>query len=423
MYESLIPQVLVTRPFSGLPSSMAQLTRLSSWLEAQAPSGTDVLFALAVTVFAQLDLRFNLDNSTQYGSPAAASLFGATATMALAWRRRSPRATALTVAGAVAIPELVTVLTTTLWGHLVPLLIACYSAARWGGRRTTVVATTAGVLAIAIILVRVPSTTSLSNVPFTLVPLATLVIIGRSLRLRDTRARALAEEAALLREAQARALASAIDDERNRIARELHDIIAHCVTVMVVQSRASEALIRVSPDRAVESLHAVQRTGEQAIGELHRMLGLLRGATPENQPVAPPQPTTAVLPDLFTRVTSAGVPVELRTEGTPRELAPGIDLAVYRVIQEALTNTIKHAGSGARATVRLCYRPDAIEVTVDDTGLGPTGIRHDARHTGHGLVGMAERVALYGGSVSARARAGGGFRVHVTLPVDRWDTR
>ncbi len=236
-------------------------------------------------------------------------------------------------------------------------------------------------------------------------------LVGHIHRANTTRNAELRERAERLereREANARA---AVAEERTRIAREMHDVVAHSLSVMVVQAEAAEEMISVDPERARKPLAAVQDTGRTALTELRRMLGVLREI--EEGPDLAPQPGLAGLDDLVAHVRDAGLPVTVRVEGEPRPLSATGDLQAYRIVQEALTNALKHAGP-ARAEVLLRYEPSdlVIEVTDDGRGFDPAA---DGR--GHGLIGMRERVAVCGGEMSAGRRAQGGFEVLARLPI------
>jgi signal transduction histidine kinase len=372
---------------------------------------SDGLLALVLTVFAQLNLRFSIDQSVRYGPWFAAAATTAVATAAIALRRRAPLLTVCTVAAAVAGPELVTLLTITLWGSFVPLLIALYSVARHTRTRVALAGAAVTALALAILMLRVPVIGTVSNIPFTLVPFTGAFIAGRVLRKRHDRHTEVSERARELESGRDETIQAAIAQERSRIARELHDIVAHCVSVMVVQAGAAEDLLDRDPELARPPLRAVQETGRQAVAELGRMLGLLRGQQAEL--ALRPQPGTAQLGELAGHMTdTAGLPVVLEVEGTPRPLPPGIELTLYRVTQEALTNTLKHAGP-ATARVVLRYGEHAVDLDVLDNGRSP-----EAPGTGHGLIGMRERVMLYGGSLAAGQCPEGGFAVRVVLPAD-----
>ena len=217
-----------------------------------------------------------------------------------------------------------------------------------------------------------------------------------------------AVRAAEAREAEAE---RAVADERRRIAREMHDVVAHSVSMMVVQAGGARRILERDPARAVAAAELIERTGRDALAEMRALLGVLHAD--EHSEYAP-QPTLRDLEALVERARSAGVPVTLELSGERRELPAGLDLAAYRVVQEALTNVVKHS-SGAPTTVSVHYRADAVEVWIADRGSG----RPDARlgSGGHGLVGMRERVRMYGGELHAGRRRGGGFEVHVRVPA------
>jgi signal transduction histidine kinase len=215
----------------------------------------------------------------------------------------------------------------------------------------------------------------------------------------------------------------AIELEHIRIAGELHDVVTHNVSVMVVQAGAARKVLSASPGEATEALLAVEASGRAALAELRHLLGLL---APAGEPGAgaaevslTPAPGLGQLHPLIGRVSAAGLPVTLDVGGSPQELPPGLDLAAYRVVQEGLTNVMRHGGS-ARTSVRLDYRPDELLIEVADEGAadpGPAG-GHPGPGTGRGLLGLRERVALYGGSLDAGPRPGGGWRIAACLPLD-----
>jgi signal transduction histidine kinase len=198
--------------------------------------------------------------------------------------------------------------------------------------------------------------------------------------------------------------------ERSRIARELHDVIAHSVSVMTVQAGAARMQLPDHPERAMSPLLAVEETGRQALAEMRRLLGVLRD---ESGPALPPQPGLTDLPTLAEAVRQSGVEVDITVEGPQRPLPAGLDLTAYRIIQEALTNTLKHAGP-ARAHVVVHYDADTLRLDITDNGQS----RRSADGTGHGLPGMRERVGLYGGQLHAGPGREGGFAVSARLPVE-----
>jgi signal transduction histidine kinase len=242
--------------------------------------------------------------------------------------------------------------------------------------------------------------------------------VARGLRHRALLARELAlsnERLEVERDAEA---ASAVGDERRRIARELHDVVAHSVSVMVVQSGAARRVLDSAPEESVQALAEVERSGRQALSELRRLLGLMRDG--DEAAEREPQPTLAGLDELVRRARDAGLPVELRHEGSPYPLPMGCDLAAYRVVQESLTNALKHAGDGAHAKVLLRWNADELELDISDTGRGlAAATPDDGGPLGQGLVGMRERVALCGGDLQAGPGPSGGFRVRATIPKDR----
>ncbi|GAA3511724.1 sensor histidine kinase [Actinocatenispora rupis] len=245
---------------------------------------------------------------------------------------------------------------------------------------------------------------------------AVCVVTGQFNRTRRAYTGAL-EARAVEAERNQQALAGqAVAEERRRIARELHDVVAHHVSVMGVLATGARRSLTRDPDAAAEALTSIEATGRTTLRELRRLLDVLRTddepATPPEAGLAPAPGLTAV-GDLVARVRRAGLPVDVRVEGEPYPVDAGIGLAVYRLVQEALTNAVKHAGP-ARAVVRLGFGPSALTVEVFDTGRGPSG---DATG-GHGLVGMRERVALYGGEITTGPRPGGGFRVYARIPMD-----
>ncbi len=211
------------------------------------------------------------------------------------------------------------------------------------------------------------------------------------------------------REREERAQA-AVTEERARIARELHDVVGHSVSVMTVQASAVRRLLRPEQQREREALLIVEQTGREALAEMRRMVGVLR--RPEEAPALAPQPSLQHLDRLVEQAREAGLPVELRIEGDPRPLPAGVDLTAYRLVQEGLTNALKHARA-ERAHVLVRYGGGDIEITVSDDGQGAGS----GDGGGHGLVGMRERVAVYRGELEAGPRPEGGYRLRARLPV------
>jgi signal transduction histidine kinase len=239
------------------------------------------------------------------------------------------------------------------------------------------------------------------------------ILLGLTVRSLHERQAELAAQAAELRREREENARRAVLDERIRIARELHDVVAHHVSVMGVQAGAARRVMDRRPEKAQEVLTSIEESSRQAVDELHRLLGFLRRA--DQADGLAPQPDLAQLPDLVAQASQGHLQVELNVEGDVHEVPRTLQVSAYRVIQEALTNAIKHSG-GSRATVRLRYTPTAVEVEVLDDGSHrdeprPAGVN------GHGLIGMRERVGLHGGHLRAGARPEGGFAVHATFPL------
>ena len=239
-------------------------------------------------------------------------------------------------------------------------------------------------------------------------------LAGRALRTRTRLTEELHEAAVREEEAHAQEALRAAADERRRIAREMHDVVAHSVSVMVVQAGGARRILDRDPARAVAAAEQIERTGREALAEMRRLLGVLHHDDDGNDARAP-QPTMAGVGALVGRARAAGLPVVLREEGERRSLPAGLDLAAYRVVQEGLTNALKYSGR-AETEVHVRWSEKALELEVADRGPGPARQRVEA-DGGHGLLGMQERVRLYGGELEAGRRRGGGFQVRAKLPL------
>ncbi|MFD7662804.1 sensor histidine kinase [Streptomyces sp. NPDC059788] len=252
------------------------------------------------------------------------------------------------------------------------------------------------------------------------VPFVLAWVLGDSIRTRRAYWAQLQEKADRLekeREAQSRIAVAA---ERARIARELHDVVAHNVSVMVVQADGAAYVLDAAPEQAKQALETISGTGRQALAEMRRLLGVLRtGEQPESGEYVP-QPGVEQLADLIDQVRGAGLPVDFRVAGEPRPLPSSVELTAYRIVQEALTNTRKHGGPDVGATVRLSYQDSELDLLVEDDGRGAQHELYSgggADGLGHGLIGMRERVGMVGGSLDAGPRPGGGFRISAVLPL------
>ena len=242
--------------------------------------------------------------------------------------------------------------------------------------------------------------------------------LGEATRVRRAYLTELEDRAARLereRDAQSKVAVAA---ERARIARELHDVVAHNVSVMIVQADGAAYVLDNSPAQAKEALGTIASTGRQALVEMRRLLGVLRTADTAEEYV--PQPGVEELPDLLEQVRTAGLAVDYATSGHPRELPRGVELTVYRIVQEALTNVRKHGGPDAHARVAVDFGERELAVLVEDDGRGSTDEQLTAGGAdglGHGLIGMRERVGMVSGSLDVGPRPGGGFRIRAVLPL------
>jgi signal transduction histidine kinase len=304
----------------------------------------------------------------------------------------------------------------------IAMIILSYTAAAWLRLRPAVVATVLMWLPVlAVNAVDPPDSAELpglSRMYLLFVNGSTAMVcffIGRTVHARRSSTLALAERARVAEENQRAAADQAVADERRRIARELHDVVAHHVSVMGVLATGARRVLRRDPDAADEALGTIAETSRSTLREMRRLLDVLRtDAEPADADLAP-QPGLGGIEALVDQIREAGLPVTLRVDGVPGNLDPGVTLTLYRIVQEALTNALKHAGA-ATAEVRLSFGVYWLIVEVFDTGRGPAP---DRAHLGHGLVGMRERVALYGGTLRTGPRPGGGFRIYAKLPMEQ----
>ncbi len=368
----------------------------------------DRLLAIALVLGVLLEtavIGVSRDDEPILATPLSQSvslLAGIVLAASLAWRQRAPL-----VVLALAVITSWVALVEPLDGPItivIAMMVATYTV----GARTRGQAALAGVVGIGILLAVNLSREIHPDLELGDVALPFLLLGGpwlAGLAIRSRREREVALEAARVEEADA-----AVADERARIAREMHDAVAHSIGVVVLQARGARKTLRTEPEAALEALDAIEATGTQALAEMRRLVGVLRHVD-DGMDLSPP-PSLRHLDAMVDRVRAAGLPVELTIEGTPTALAPGIDLSAYRIVQEALTNALAHAGP-ATATVRVRYGDDDLTLEIADTGTGvgqpETG--------GHGLIGMRERVSLYEGRLETDVRPGGGFVIRARLPL------
>jgi signal transduction histidine kinase len=362
------------------------------------PVKLDYLLAAVLAITSELEAWFgNLSGQEQLVSAVVGPLIAAT----VAVRRRHPAVAGL---AAVLIAEIAAIAwkppNTVSFG--IAWLCSMYALTAWTSTR--VFAVGAAVLTVPTLLAVGIHGEPKGGVSFALFALAAMLLVRRILGDRDRRAQIAERERDL-------AAREAVVEERARIARELHDVIAHHVSMIVLQAGAERRVLDLGASRSTrEVLQTVEQTGRSALTEMRRLLGMLRGDA--NDPLTP-QPGLADVPSLVGQLRDAGLPVELHVEGEPLALPVGIELSAYRIVQEALTNALKHAGE-ATATVDIRYGVDSLELEIVDDGASTPA---PVAGGGHGLVGMRERVALYGGRLDAGRRPGGGFAVRVLLPI------
>ena len=401
------------------------------------PTATDAVVAVLLSVAALVSLNATFEILRQdptFHAPAkpaiVLSLLAVTAPLAV--RRRFPLLVAVMVTvafvvGRVAVsPEIrglpgweAIVTTWACW-------LALYGAAAYGARTRATTLVLAGVAALLfgevvrdLIFYEGGATAGLPlnegfglayNAVFIILPM----LLGAAVRSLRERGRELAAQATELQREREENARRAVLDERVRIARELHDVVAHHVSVMGIQAGAARRVMTLQPERAQEALTSIEASSRQAVDELHRLLGFLRREGQDD--TLTPQPDLAQLPELIAQTTKGDLAVNLTVEGEPRPLPGTLELSAYRVIQEALTNTIKHSHATA-ATVRVAYSPSMLEIEVIDDGTGEADPALSSVG-GHGLVGMRERVRLHQGHLRIGPVPKGGFAVHAAFPLN-----
>jgi signal transduction histidine kinase len=330
----------------------------------------------------------------------AAVLLG---TLPLAVRRHAPLGVSLVMYGVLAGRALVAE-PLEIYATFLALLVATYTVASYAPLRDALLSAAVSVLAIAVAVVQGSGTAAAPDPLASLVLFGTVWLVGRVVGVRNERASALLHA----RDVHA---AEAVAAERARIAREMHDVVSHSLAAIVMQSGGARNVLDSDPERAKDSLAAIERSARQGLEEMRRLLGLLGD---EDEGERGPQPGLARLDDLVGDVRATGLRVDCRVDGEPRDLPPAVDVSAYRVLQEALTNVMKHARAHT-VQVDVRYLPDGLELEVTDDGPGGAPTSPDG---GRGLVGMRERVRVLGGSVVAGPRdSAQGFRVLARLPA------
>ena len=343
---------------------------------------------------------------------------GLLATLPFALRRKAPLVSFLLVMSGI---QLLTQVQPGFDNDSMTFVVAFFVALYSLGRHATGIEAWLGVVALVLTMAIFVNSegglaqADLGDVAFVLVFAGAPWAAGLTLRLRRERETELNAENERLRREQEERAARAVAEERSRIARELHDVVSHAISVTVLQARGARATLDTDPAAARRALDAIEQTNTAALGDMRRLLAVLRDTEPEGAATDDhaPQPSLAHLDRLVAHVRDSGVPVEVDVDGDPQDLPPGVDLSAYRIVQEALTNVLKHSAD-ARVRIVLAYRPDRLDVTVTDDGIpGPLEVEPGG---GHGLIGIKERVAVVGGEVVAGPGPDGGFEIRATLP-------
>ena len=387
------PGALVARWGSGLRT-----------LSTRHPVSADAAFALALLLLSAVHLLKDPPARPLLAWPLQIALYAP-----LAWRRRIPLAAFAMVAGVGFVQWLGDVLLAT--GDFA-LLIALYSVAAHSSLRRLLLA--AGVMEVGVALATAEwaPTVDTGRAFVLLSGMSTAAaVLGLNLRTRRAYLASLEDRAARLERERDQQAQIVVAEERARIAREVHDIVTHSLSVMVALTDGAAYTLPASPDRAAEAVGKASEIGRQAIAEMQRVLEVLREGEPAGR-TRHPQPGLSQLGGLFTEVRAAGLPVEFVVTGKPPAMASGAELAIYRVIQEALTNVRKHTVTGTSARVRLGYSTERVEVEISDDGPHAVPVPAVPERTGHGIAGMRERVAVYGGLLQAGPLPEGGWRVH-----------
>jgi len=298
-------------------------------------------------------------------------------------------------------------------------LIALYSVAAHGNRKIAVQALIGTAIGLSVsVLVTDPGGFTLQILVSNYIIYGTAWVIGDNVRTRRAYTHELEARAERLERERETKSREAVIDERRRIAREMHDVVAHSVSVMVVQAGAARRILESKPSQSRDALESIETTGRQALAEMRRLTGVLRR---EEDADKTPQPGLGYLEKLIEQTREAGLPVEVTVQGNPYELPQGADLSAFRIVQEALTNSLKHAGP-SHATVCITYSSGKIELRVTDDGHGAAQRLSNGSDGGHGLVGMRERVAMFGGELKTGPLPGGGYEVRATLPLETSDS-
>jgi signal transduction histidine kinase len=374
------------------------------------PRTVDALICLAVVATGLVEVLVPLASRQGPGSVALSSVQVAVVAVGLWWRRTRPLTSAAVVFAGLWLTDLVGPSYVLFYGQFVPIMVATFSVARHGRAREPYIG---GALAAATLLYADLFIEQLQGAGEIFFHWGVLVVcwsFGTWQRIMAHRAEVSLRRAIDVEVAAAEQTMTAVLEERTRIARELHDIVAHSMSVMVVQAGAAEQVVTDEPEQARQALRQIRRTGTDALAEMRRLVSVLRD--PDEAGLLQPQPGLAGLEMLVDDARAVGLPITLNVSGEPRQLPAGLDLAAYRIVQEALTNVRRQASSATAVTVDVHFGEDDLRIDVCDNGPGPA-----STEGGHGLIGMRERAHLYGGRLRAAALPDRGFRVTANLPL------
>jgi signal transduction histidine kinase len=405
----------MTKP-AGFRRNLTAMTGTMSGILAprrqvsQRSKAFDLLLAGALTLF------FGFASLAQMGF---GGVLGVAMLAPLVWRRTHPELVFFFVSGVAVLQWLSG---THLMAGNVGLLVALYAISVYGEVKYSRIALGVGGLGVLMATARYYTWSDWRQQITMMVALGALVFgvwaLGERRRTRGLYVAQLEERAAQLERDRDREAKLAVSNERTRIAREIHDVVAHGLSIMIVQADGGLYAADASPEQAKKALATIGDTGRASLTEMRKMLGLLKqDVQPDLDPDQPrPQPGVSSLPELIDNVRQAGLTVDYQVTGTPRDLPALLGLTAYRIVQEGLTNTLKHAGPGARTSVQLDFGREMLTVVVTDDGRG-AGVAPSS-DPGHGLVGMRQRASISGGTVNAGPKAGGGYEVIAKLPYN-----
>ncbi|NUS16373.1 MAG: sensor histidine kinase [Streptomyces sp.] len=380
--------------------------RVAAWLRL-SPAAVDAVFATGLFMATVAALRIPIAHQPTLLLPINSALV-----LPLIWRRRAPMAVFCCMAGTAFVQWVCDVRIPTD----VMLLLALYAVAAYSTRRRTLVAFAVLEMGILLATLRWSIHDRGTGTFVSLSAMATAaMVLGLNMRSRRDRLAALEDRTVRLERERDQQAQLAVAGERARIAREMHDIVTHNLSVMVALADGAAFAQRRSPERAAAAMRQVSATGRQAITDMRRFLGVLRADEPDA--LRHPMPGIGQLAALVEQVRAAGLPTRLGVSGDPAPVPAAAQLTVYRLVQEALTNTLKHAPAGTSADVRITCTPEEVTVTVTDDGDGPVAARDPSRPAGHGLHGMRERAAAYGGRLTAGPLPGGGWKMAAVLTL------